>query len=46
MAFIVENPEETRRVALAGQAFIKANHSPAAVGRIMRERLATLGALT
>jgi hypothetical protein len=46
MVFVVQNPEETRRVALAGQAFIKANHSPAAVGRIMRERLTALGALT
>jgi hypothetical protein len=45
MAFVVEDPKEARRIALAGQAFIKAHHSPAAVGRIMRDRLATLGAL-
>jgi glycosyltransferase involved in cell wall biosynthesis len=45
MAFVVEDPKEARRIALAGQAFIKAHHSPAAVGRLMRDRLATLGAL-
>jgi glycosyltransferase involved in cell wall biosynthesis len=45
MAFVVENPKETKRIALAGQTYIKAQHSPAAVGRIMRERLVAIGAL-
>ena len=45
MASIVENPVETRRVALAGQTFIKTHHSLAAVGREMRDRLTALGLL-
>jgi hypothetical protein len=45
MASIVDEPEIAKRLALAGQAFIKTHHSPAAVGRAMRDRLVALGLL-
>jgi len=45
MAAIVSDPDAARRVAAAGQAFIKTHHSLAAVGKLMRDRLATLGVL-
>ena len=45
MAYVVEKPDEAKRIALAGQAFIKTHHSPAVVGAVMRDRLSLLGAL-
>jgi glycosyltransferase involved in cell wall biosynthesis len=45
MASIVDDPAASRTRALAGQAFIRAHHSLAAVGRQMRERLVALGVL-
>ncbi len=45
MVAIVELPAEARRRALAGQSFIETHHSPAAVGRAMRDRLTALGLL-
>jgi glycosyltransferase involved in cell wall biosynthesis len=45
MASIVDDPTAAKARALAGQAFIKAHHSLAAVGKEMRDRLAALGLL-
>jgi glycosyltransferase involved in cell wall biosynthesis len=45
MTSIVDDPATAEARALAGQAFIKTHHSLAAVGRQMRDRLVTLGAL-
>jgi glycosyltransferase involved in cell wall biosynthesis len=45
MAAIVADPAAARRIAAAGQAFIKTHHSLAAVGKLMRDRLAALGVL-
>ena len=45
MRAIVEDPAEGRRLACAGQAFIKTHHSAAAVGKLMRDRLQALGLL-
>ena len=46
MAFVVEHPDEAKRIALAGQVFVKTRHNPAIVGGMMRDRLLALGALT
>jgi glycosyltransferase involved in cell wall biosynthesis len=43
MAAIVDDPVGAKRIAAAGQAFIKTHHSLAAVGKLMRDRLAALG---
>jgi glycosyltransferase involved in cell wall biosynthesis len=45
MAAIVDDPATAQRIAAAGQAFIKSHHSLAAVGKLMRDRLAALGLL-
>jgi hypothetical protein len=45
MRAIVEDPAEARRLARAGQAFIKTHHSAAAVGKLMRDRLEARGLL-
>jgi hypothetical protein len=45
MAAIVSDPEAARRVAAAGQAFIKTHHSLAPVGKLMRDRLGALGVI-
>jgi hypothetical protein len=45
MRAIVEDPAEARRLARAGQAFIKTHHSAAAAGKLMRDRLEALGLL-
>jgi hypothetical protein len=45
MASIVDQPDQARRLAAAGQSFIRTHHSLAAVGRLMRDRLAALGLL-
>jgi glycosyltransferase involved in cell wall biosynthesis len=45
MAAIVADPAAARRIAAAGQAFIKTHHSLAAVGKLMRDRLAALGVI-
>jgi glycosyltransferase involved in cell wall biosynthesis len=45
MAAIVSDPDAARRIAAAGQAFIKTHHSLAAIGKLMRDRLAALGVL-
>jgi len=45
MAAIVADPAGAEARALVGQAFIKTHHSLAAVGGLMRDRLATLGLL-
>ena len=45
MVAIVDQPEIAKRLAFAGQTFIKTHHSPAAVGRLMRDRLVALGLL-
>jgi len=45
MSSIVDDPAGAERRALAGQAFIRIHHSLAAVGKSMRERLASLGLL-
>ncbi|MGB6908863.1 MAG: glycosyltransferase family 4 protein [Methyloceanibacter sp.] len=45
MASIEAEPEAAKRLARAGQAFIKTHHSLAAVGSLMRERLTALGGL-
>lgn len=45
MASIVDEAETAKRLANAGQTFIKTPHSPAAVGRLMRDCLVALGLL-
>jgi glycosyltransferase involved in cell wall biosynthesis len=45
MLAIVEQPAQARRRALAGQSFIRTYHSPAVVGKLMRDRLELLGLL-
>ena len=45
MSSIVDDPAGAERRALAGQAFIRIHHSLAAVGKSMRQRLASLGML-
>ncbi|MGZ5916839.1 MAG: glycosyltransferase family 4 protein [Methyloceanibacter sp.] len=45
MRAIVEDPAEARRLARAGQAFIKTHYSAAAAGKLMRDRLEALGLL-
>jgi hypothetical protein len=45
MASIVDDPAAAETRAARGQAFIKTHHSLAAVGKQMRDRLASLGLL-
>ncbi len=45
MASIVYDPASAEARAFTGQAYIKTHHSLAAVGKVMRDRLATLGLL-
>jgi hypothetical protein len=45
MASIVDDPAAAEARAAGGQAFIKAHHSLAAVGKQMRDRLTALGLL-
>jgi hypothetical protein len=40
-----QSRSRAKRLAIAGQTFIKTHPSPAAVGKLMRDRLATLGLL-
>jgi glycosyltransferase involved in cell wall biosynthesis len=43
MRAIVERPDEARRLAEAGERLIRTNYRPAAVGKLMRDRLESLG---
>jgi glycosyltransferase involved in cell wall biosynthesis len=45
MASILDEPETAKRLAHSGQTFIKTHYSPAAVGKLMRDRLVALGLL-
>jgi hypothetical protein len=43
MPSIAAEPERAKRLAIAGETFIKIHPSPTAMGKLMRDRLATLG---